>query len=436
MNAYQRRIDWLAATLRRGLWLAVVSAAALHGAPCAGQEDTGVVLLRNGQTLEGRVQVTEDGYLVVVPGGLIRVKRFEVLACCRDLPEVYRYKLNLIRLDSAQDRLGLAQWCHQVGLLDEAQRELAAATVLDPTHPLIPVLKRQLQTSPLLATAEPATGHAVPGPSTYELDLMVRGMPPGTVETFAQTIQPLLVNRCGAAGCHGQSSSSGFRLLRTPPGGPSSRRLTQRNLYAALQWVDRAHPERSPLITVPMRPHGTARAPVFSDHQLGQYRQLLDWCYRVAQAEPPVVSASYDQPAGDAPPMTRRRANPLRPSESPGLRAGSEVLPAVATDPAPGRAAETARDSGGRPKGSHRPPSVPKFTPTDPFDPEAFNRQFWPENARSAGDKAKPAGGRAPTEPAERRPPAGARVAPGPPLSDQEPSGATDPPIPAAPFER
>ena len=433
MNVSWRWMGSPGRILGSGLLLAVIAAAGLLEGRADGQE-VGVLLLRNGQTLEGRVQATEDDLLVFVPGGLIRVKRFEVLACCRDLAEVYRYKLNLIRLDSAQDRLTLAQWCHQVGLLEEAHRELEAATALDPTHPLIPVLKRQLRTSPLLAQGEPANSQVAPGPSTYELDLMVRGMPPGTVETFAQTIQPLLVNRCGAASCHGQASPSRFRLFRMPPGGPSSRRLTQRNLYAALQWVDRAHPERSPLLTTPMRPHGTARAPVFGDHQLAQYRQLVDWCHRVAQAEPPVTQASYEQPTDDARPAFRRSANPHRSGHPTRANANSEVLSAVAIDPASGKEGQAAHPLAGKPKGERRPASVPKFVPTDPFDPEVFNRQFWSNSQPAASDGTKGGDRASPPKPAENstasRPPSGLpRRATG-----DEKTGAADPPLPAAPI--
>lgn len=403
----QLRVERVFAIVRR-LFLAALIVAAGLGAPAGatGQDVVGVLLLRNGQTLEGRVQATDEGYLVFVPGGLIRVKRFEVLALCRDLPEVYRYKLNLIRLDSAQDRLGLAQWCYQVGLHEEAHRELEAAVALDPTHPLIPVLERQLRTAPLAAGGEPGSMQVAAGPSAYELDLMVRGMPPGTVETFAQTIQPLLINRCGAAGCHGQASPSGFRLLRMPPGGPPSRRLTQRNLYATLQWVDRAHPDQSPLVTVPMRPHGTARAPVFGDHQVTQYRQLVDWCRRVAQAQPPVTQASYAQQFDSTRPIPSKTPGRRHLGETATGKGRPEVLSAVAVEEAAGKTGAASHDRTESARGKRRPPSVPKFAPTDPFDPELFNRQFWPEGKPPEGNGVA-RNDRAGRKPVEDRPATG-----------------------------
>lgn len=435
MSAYQPRVDRVLLWLRGALGAALIIAAGFGDLRTAlGVDSQGVLLLRNGQTLEGRVRSTEDGYLVVVPGGLIRVKRFEVLAVCRDLREVYQYKLHLIRLDSAQDRLTLAQWCHQVGLHQEAHRELEAAAALDPTHPLIPVLTRQLRTSPLIAGEAPASGPIAAGPSTYELDLMVRGMPPGTVESFAQTIQPLLVNRCGAAGCHGQGSPSGFRLLRMPPGGPPSRRLTQRNLYATLQWVDRLRPEQSPLLTVPIRPHGTARAPIFADHQLSQYRQLVDWCCRVARAEPSIAQASFQQPLDGAQLAGPKRSTHRRHPETGMGKGRSDVVPAVATQQAPGESGAAAGESRESAKTNRGLTTKPKFAPTDPFDPEVFNRQVWPEGERPVGEGSTTPSHR-PAEPAEDRTSPRPGSMRGGPSAQQPYEGPADPPLPAAPLE-
>ncbi len=363
-----------------------------------------VLLLRNGRTLQGTITVVDDRYQVAVPGGEILVKQSEVLCCCRDLREVYEHKRNISRLDNVQDRLDLAQWCQQVGLLAEAADELSEAMVLDPTHPLIPVVDRRLKVAAAHPETEGQPGKPVArGPSNYELDLMVRGMPPGTVETFTQVVQPMLMNSCAAAGCHGQASTNGFRLLRVPPGGPPSRRLTQRNLYAALEWVDRSQPGKSPLLAVPARAHGTARAPVFTDHQVAQYRQLVEWCYRVAQAEESVKQVAHHEPSGSRTGTGARGAGSGKRGPTgtfPSTK--SPVVPAVGIEPAP---AEGGSPSG--PRGRvQRGATVPKFTPTDPFDPEAFNRQFAPApEGEAAGAPERPEGAAMPA--------AGQPVAPG-----------------------
>jgi hypothetical protein len=127
---------------------------------------------------------------------------------------------------------------------------------------------------------------------------MVHAMPPKTIETFAQMIQPMLVAHCGSAACHGPGSPSKLQLFRPPAGSLPSRRLTQRNLYSVLEWVDRDDPAKSPLLNVPTRPHGTTRAPIFGNNQTAIYGQLFDWCCRVSRAQGPVVHASHEEPVG------------------------------------------------------------------------------------------------------------------------------------------
>jgi hypothetical protein len=230
-----------------------------------------VLLLRNGEIIQGLITHAEDRYRVVVPGGEITVKQSEVLCCCPNIEAVYEQRVKIIRQDSVQDHLELTEWCQRVGLPEQAEDELAQAKAIDPTHPLIPLLERRLKMAAETVEQGEGTGKPVPvGPTAHELDLMVRGMPPRTVEAFAQTIQPMLMHSCATAGCHGQGAGKGFELLHIPAGTNASRRLTQRNLYAVLGYVDRNNPANSPLLTAPRRAHGTARAPIFTDRQLSQ----------------------------------------------------------------------------------------------------------------------------------------------------------------------
>jgi hypothetical protein len=340
-----------------------------------------VLLLRNGEMIQGRVTRCGDRLEIQVPGGEIYVKAAEVLHQCRDVEEVYQRKTALIRRDDAMDHLELAQWCIKAGLLEKASRELAEATALHPQHPLIEVLQRRLKVaSAPLPQAETGTKSKSAGPTPQELDRMVRGMPPKTVETFAQSIQPMLVNNCSAAACHGQSVSNGFRLLRVPADSPPSRLLTQRNLHAALEWLDRDTPEASPLLTYATRAHGAARVPVFTDRQVFQFRQLRDWCYRVARADAPVMQASYNEPVGSwgqnhgsgrnsygATRGSRRQHAGLDgdiPQKAPANDAGNSGTVDLRTSPAPE----------GQRRAVHRGATAEPPSATDPCDPEAFNR--------------------------------------------------------------
>jgi hypothetical protein len=365
--------------------------------PSRGNPGERVLLLQNGEVLQGTVSLSDGRYQVHVSGGEIDVKPSDVICCCRSLEEAYWQRLRLIQQDSAQARLELAQWCQRAGLAQHAAAELAQARSLDPSHPLIPLLERQLKLAAQNSERGVVAAKAVAGPTVHELDLMVRGMPPRTVEIFAQTIQPLLMNSCATAGCHGQPGGNKFQLFRIPVG-TTSRRLTQRNLYATLDYLDWDNPMESRLITVPKRAHGTAKAPIFADRQLGQYRQLAAWCCRVAQVNDSVLQASYNEPF----PSAAASKSGARKTEDGGRKTAAEPLAArpkkkgaadgsnragvgaeLESDGAPRSRVDLARRQGAR-------------SPKDPFDPELFNQRFAPPDppqlrkGRRAAEEAAP----------------------------------------------
>jgi hypothetical protein len=354
-----------------------------------------VLLLRNGQVLEGDVIQSGDRYHVVVDGGEITVRTSDVDLLCRSLRDAYQQKRARLRLGSAGDHAELARWCQQVGLVDCAVRELADARAIDPTHPTIRLVQRRVQMAiDPLPSVKPSDERADPCVSSADLDRMVRGMPPGTVEDFTQTVQPLLLNHCSAAGCHGGHTRSRFRLLRAAPDGSPSRRLTQRNLYATLESIDWDDPSASPLLTAPTRPHASARAPIFADQQFAQYKQIVDWVYRVAQAPPPppeeeVAAASHEGSDDRLPEgLPALFTSPGSSGETP-VPSSDQEGDVRTAEPVrdPLFEAETGLPSGDletidRQETSDQDASLPHFAPADPFDPEIFNRRFFPGTAR------------------------------------------------------
>ncbi|KKK78058.1 hypothetical protein LCGC14_2847360, partial [marine sediment metagenome] len=246
----------------------------------------GVLLLRNGLAVEGRIVRTGSLYYVELPHGEIRIKAADVEFCCRDLDEGYWRKRTGIRVGDADDHVRLAQWCLRHDLLGHAGRELADAIGADPTHPMIGLLQRRLKRA--ISLPPPPTSTATEAidrpPSSEELDRMVRGMAPGTVEAFAHTIQPLLLNNCTAIGCHGPTGETKLRLMRGSINAAPSRRMTQRNLHATLQWIDHEQPMASRLLTAPGGPHGTAKTPILAGQRAAQYERLVDWVHTVAAA--------------------------------------------------------------------------------------------------------------------------------------------------------
>lgn len=374
------------------------------GNPAQLQE--GFVLLRNGQMLRGWISRVGERYVVRVDGGEISVRASEVQSVCHTLDEAYQQRRARIQPDNINERLELAQWCQHQGLLGAAAQELAEAMAIDPHHPMIPVVERRLK----LAVDQPQRVERLVrserAPSPDELDRLVRGMPPGTVETFTQTIQPLLVNNCTASGCHGPGAEQGFSLLRPPIGRPPSRRLTQRNLLATLQWINRADPASSPLLVAPTRPHGTARAPIFTDNQLVQYQELIDWVYKVARVPSPVNVSRHRE--GNRRPVAAVQAThhaPITPGEPAGAQPGevSHFGPGLFGGPGiPGNSYhETERRQAASKPGYRRAQPIPTVPPTVPADPDLSNRQPGPSVQPPPPEVAPP------THPQKTRGPAG-----------------------------
>lgn len=359
--------------------------------PVATQE--GILLLRSGETLSGRIARVADRYSVAINGGEVSVRVTDVEMVCRNLDEAYQQKRFRVPVGNVAERLELAQWCQRQGMLGAAAQELSEAMAVDPNHPMISVVERRLKLAIQQSQQGPqVTARNDPAPSANEMDRIIRGMPPGTVESFTQTIQPMLMNNCTASGCHGPGSDQGLSLLRAPTGRPPSRRLTQRNLLATLQWINRSDPASSPLLAAPTRAHGTAKAPIFTDHQVSQYQELVDWVYRVCQMPSPVTPISkHREPA-------RRPSHVTPASHDEPISAGARapfpgLLPASPNRAAPNREAGGA--SGMRPGGSGQLPAnvnarraqqIPASMPADALDPEAFNRQFAPPQRPVSSD--------------------------------------------------
>jgi hypothetical protein len=254
-----------------------------------------LLVLRNGEVLAGRVARDGDYYRVLLPDGELRVRSAEAELVCRNFDEAYNFKRKRLALGRADDHLDLADWCLRQSLPGYAAKEIAAAMALDPQNPRTEFLDRRLQQMlEAPPTASSGKGFEVTQVTNEDLDRLVRGMPPGTVEAFTSTIQPLLMNSCATSSCHGPASKSSYILLRIPGDRTGSRRLTQRNLQSTVTMLDYQNPQQSRLLTAASRAHGTAVSAIF-DPQTVKYRQLFLWIASVTQrAGVPDLS---DQPA-------------------------------------------------------------------------------------------------------------------------------------------
>ncbi len=326
-----------------------------------------VLVLRNGEVFNGKVARNDDHYVVQLPHGQVRLKNADVEMVCDNLLEAYRRKRAAIRADDAGQHLELAEWCLHQQLLVPAAAELATVAHADPENPMIGELRHRIKMAKEPSPTADGKG-AVPPVGNDELDRTVRSLPRGSVEMFTQLVQPVLMNNCMSAGCHGLQNEQGLQLFRVSLGKTSGRRLTQRNLYAVLQYVDRESPAESRLLKAIQGPHGTSRSPIFSDRQAAQYQRIVNWVDMVANQPETVVPASVALPPGEDPPTlsTPRPRIGLRPRTLP-----PEARRATSIQAADARAFRTARTAAANPRAHGR--ANPSNPSADPFDPEVFN---------------------------------------------------------------
>jgi hypothetical protein len=244
-----------------------------------------------------------------------------------------------------------------------------------------------------------------------ELDQLIRNLPPKAVESFTQSVQPLLMNTCTTSGCHGSQSQSGLHLERFTPGEPASRRLTQRNLSVVLQYVDRDNPLASRLLTVPTYAHGTCKSAIFTEKQITQYKRLVDWVMQLGPQSTPEAPMEFNPEPTQTEAIAAAESNPLVPQVlSPEARTGRPIPayirrgpgantpggswmdnPAAASmsankvdkasyDEPVSKAADSSKSVKSaealRSKIKHRA-TVPGYVPKDAQDPEIFNRRYF-----------------------------------------------------------
>ncbi|HEY2893003.1 MAG TPA: hypothetical protein VGJ16_02275 [Pirellulales bacterium] len=349
----------------------------------------GVVLLTNGEIIRGTITSAGDRYDVVGKDSEIRVKRSEVAVVCPDLDGCYQFKRQAIEQGRTLDHLELAEWCIKHQLIAHAEQEIEAARASDPSHPRIRLLEPRLALAKEKPPSQPPDGGRARSASGEQLDGLVRNLPHGSVESFTNTIQPMLLNYCAKSGCHGPRGTAQFKLERITPNRLAGRHATQANLQAVLAVIDRSEVAASKVLTAPIRPHGSLKNPVFTDREQVQYKQLVQWVYLLAAEKKPTPAE---------PTLAERTAPLLQTVPRPGqagraMGKGSAKTAQVQAaewsesfpNQKPGAKIRTAESPSGEPAtertmepASAKNDSPDEFVPRDAFDPEIFNRRFFP----------------------------------------------------------
>lgn len=357
-----------------------------------------LLVLTSGRVVQGEISPTAGGYLVEFPQGRMLVPFTQVRLQARDLRDAYRKLRDSMPERTANAHVELAGWCLAHQLPDDARAELLAALELEPDRGSIRTMLRRLERGGDDPPGEPAAAPAAESVKHPDAQSLA-GLSRESAQQFVLRIQPLLVNKCGRAGCHDASAGNDFRLTQVRVGSGGQRLFTERNLAATLKFLNLDSPDRSPLLTAPQGNHGPAGAAIFSGSRgVDQWAALQHWVRQVAaertQPSPQPAHATSAQAAsgttafphgsGEAAAFPNRLAVPpaVPPAADTLQEFTPQVVPRESVPPAAAARASTAPS----PAAAGQPPApfpagddeellrLLREEASDPFDPQIFNR--------------------------------------------------------------
>jgi hypothetical protein len=329
--------------------------------PSAASEE--VLVLRTGTIVSGKIVRSGKLYEVqgangskwAVPDDLVKIR-------CASLSEAYqKLRESAQKQHDANAHIALARWCLTNHLEKEAVQESHDALKLEPDREDAKRLLRNAEES-LKPEAKP-TARVEDKPlsrivqvaaSTTDDAVSLGGLSREQALQFSRRIQPLLLNNCTAAGCHGRDAQTSFRLYKMTPGKDANRHAAERNLAEVFECINVNRPRSSPLLTAPRGKHGRRGKPIFAGPRgEEQFAELEKWVVSVAR------SRRGEQEENGA--ITGSRSSGTR--QDAGATGVRNVTPA-----------SIPMSSGGLNGSLPAQPPLPAGR-GDPFEPSAFNKE-------------------------------------------------------------
>jgi hypothetical protein len=337
-----------------------------------------VLVLENGRTVTGEIELDGDRYRIRRLTGETTVPATGVLRLCNSLDEALGFLRTRTNLLDPDERLRLADWCGHHSLREQQLAEVEAALKLRPEDTRIQRMYRGLVESKRRAEAPPTT--PTPEPSLPRVEVSLE-----TLSTFANKVQPIMMNAC--AKCHNASRGTTFQL-RTPLGpGLTDRRAIDHNLSAIAALIDPARPLSSTLLSKAITIHGLGMLapPLSTKTHASALRTLETWVNQLVTTTPSLRPT---------PPTTAVAST----SATSGTFASAASNPAPPATPAPSLTPPLGMSSTGPMPavpasgfGADRPMDKPREA-EDPLGPEEFNRQAHPPKAGAEAKAPTPRG--------------------------------------------
>jgi len=350
--------------------------------------------------------MVSTGYLVASSTGYIVIPSAQVYFDADSVEDAwYRMRLQ-VKQPTVATHLEIARWCFSQKFTRGTIGELREALELDPSNETARLMLKRVDGE--LRRQAAVSGEHEQSPRAFVAAVEVRqpddarslsGLSTETARSFVSQIQPLLLNRCGNARCHGVAASDrDFRLEHLRSSGNQRRRI-ERNLGAVLKQVDVSRPRHSSLLKAGQGVHGGQLVFVGRAGTL-QLESIRGWIFRavaeLGPVDPPVAAqrvpkTGSDADWGDLSPGARSRTpTPQGPTDDGSkFELSGTTVPAVETQQPDRQRIAVAEVPGSTdvprsPPGSlsssqlsHVQKLLRETRPVDDvFDPEQFNRKY------------------------------------------------------------
>lgn len=266
--------------LMQGLCIAQDGGTELRATP--NDNSSGILVLADGKVMNGRFLPRPDGYEVEVQGGRMFIESERVRFIAKDLDDAHQRMRSSFSELTPQSHMELARWCLTNKRTDLARREVLDALHKDPNRV---DAQRLLQS---LVQQNEGASKAPGGSGLTEFPSLARpsgpapearslaGLSRSVAQDFTRHVQPILMNKCANAGCHGVRSISSFQL--TPSHRGTSVSIAERNLASVMKQIDLTRPSSSPLLTTLEGNHADSTTPIFRGRSGAvQMKTLRDW---------------------------------------------------------------------------------------------------------------------------------------------------------------
>ncbi|MCA9084044.1 MAG: hypothetical protein KDA81_08315, partial [Planctomycetaceae bacterium] len=262
-----------------------------------GKSASRLLVTNSGRIVAGELLPRPGGYDVILSAGRMFIDSEQVRFLADSPDDAYQKMRESLGELTPDSHLTLARWCLANGQVHNAKREILDALHLDPWRSdaklMLEKLVRQQQVVVTSGTSNAATIENLSESPSAELNLSdsllmkperrsLGGLPADDAKMFTQSVQRILISRCGNARCHGGTSNEmTFRLVPLRNG--SSPALAEQNLAAVLNQIDPSAPLQSPLLKACDGLHGGMSQLIFQG-QTGriQTETLRTWVQKIA----------------------------------------------------------------------------------------------------------------------------------------------------------